>query len=136
MIVWHRHIWLSAGRTAEGVNVLVPMSVPHMTVRLRGVLHAAKPTLNSKNPRRKTIDTLCGKRAYPVVLNIEPEYAVVPVWPIPTRFELGDRCSACGVAADRKRPDQMYREMTIAGAHSGRNQPADTGSPDASTGAR
>ena len=115
MIVWNRHIWLSAGRDQTGRNVLVPVSVPEMTVRLRGVLHAASPTIHYGKPRRKTIDTICGKRAYPVALRVDEDHAIVPIWPPPTRFGLGERCPECRDAAERKRPDPMYREVELRG---------------------
>lgn len=113
MKVMAGHVWLPLGRTGQGRNLYVPFSVPEMTVWARGVLHAAKPTLNRDNPRRKTIDTICGKRAYPVIVNVDESHAIVPIWPMPVRFGLGGRCPDCTVGAERKKPDVMYRGMDL-----------------------
>lgn len=113
MIVAFQHVWLSLGRTDHGRNVMVPFSAREMTVKARGTLHAAKPTTNHRSPRRKTIDTICGKRAYPVIINVDDAHAIVPPWPVPTRFGLGDRCQGCVDAAQRQRPDVMFRGVEI-----------------------
>jgi len=110
VIILGKHIWVPIG-TNQGRRVIVPFSADHMVLIRRGTLHAAKPTLGHK--RRKTMDTLCGTRAYPVTINVDDDNAIVPIWPTPTRFGLGTRCITCRDLAARKNPDPMYRGVEI-----------------------
>lgn len=112
LTVMDRMIFYPVSRRADGRVVYVPISEDLMTFTDRGVAHAVKPTL--KRTRRRTLDAVCGRRAYPVLLLVDETHALVPVWPPYKHIEGMDRCEACWQETGRRRPHRMWKGVAAA----------------------
>lgn len=118
MVAW-RSIWFPIGRGSDGEPVYVPTSEPHMVASDGRLFHAVDTTLKV-NHRRKTVDTVCGKRAYRFGLSAIKGCTILPIWPTPARWsEDRQRCPDCFAATGKRRPHVMYRGTIWRASDSG-----------------